>query len=315
MDDLVSPWAFNIKQFLPQLLRIRRRFVAIGLGIAVVGSLLILDLANGPSAFAGTLRIASINLCADQLLMTLADRQQVTSLGPFAKNRSLSYMAAQAESYPANRGSAEEIIRQRANLVFAGPFDSRLSRQILQRQGVEIFMLDEWQSVEQGFRQITAVAAKIGHEARGHALIAEIHAALHMLDTVASTQSRPKEVLILQKRGYAVNRGVLVELVQRAGMVMQAGSPRTGVGTLLRLESITAQPADILIATGRSANPEDQGEALLVHPALLRLFPVSRQVHLPEQLISCAGPSTPELLRVFAAGLKRVLLAAPVRSH
>src|SRR3712207_9455612 len=47
-------------------------------------------------------KVTSLNLCADQLLLALADRQQIASLSRLARDASISFMAEQAAGLPLN---------------------------------------------------------------------------------------------------------------------------------------------------------------------------------------------------------------------
>lgn len=75
--------------------------------------------------------IVSANLCADQLVLSLADRDQIVSLSPFAADKEISFLAAQAAGLPRNTGAAEELIRLSADLVVLGRYDNRLTRDFL----------------------------------------------------------------------------------------------------------------------------------------------------------------------------------------
>ena len=62
-------------------------------------------------------RIASANLCADQLLMALAEPAQIASLSPIARDARLSFHAERAARFPANRGHGEDLVRLDADLA------------------------------------------------------------------------------------------------------------------------------------------------------------------------------------------------------
>src|SRR5580698_1660899 len=74
-----------------------------GLGAASAGP----SPAARPSPFALPHRIVSLNACADEYLIALADRDQVAALTQFATDPSLSFYAAKAKTYPMSRGDAE----------------------------------------------------------------------------------------------------------------------------------------------------------------------------------------------------------------
>ena len=55
-------------------------------------------------------RIVSMNVCADQLLLLLADREQIASLSFLATDISTSMMTEEAAGLPQNHGRSEEIL-------------------------------------------------------------------------------------------------------------------------------------------------------------------------------------------------------------
>lgn len=246
-------------------------------------------------------RIVSANLCADQLVLALADPEQILSLGPFARDETLSYLHRAAAKYPLNRGSAEEVIGLKAGLVLLGSFDSRYARAVLERQRIPFMTLEPWTDMEQGRHQIRDVARRLGQRERGEAMIAQIDAGIARLRGIAENLSRKATALVLHRRGYALHSGIAAELAGIAGL--ENASAQVGIGSdgIVPIERIVAHPPDMLIVTQDHIHPADQGEALLAHPALARLFPAEKRLIIPDLLAICAGPSTPELIEKLAA--------------
>src|SRR5687768_16724460 len=61
-------------------------------------------------------RVVSLNLCADQLLLALADRDQILSLSPLVRDASISYLRANGAGLPVNAGKAEAVLFSGADL-------------------------------------------------------------------------------------------------------------------------------------------------------------------------------------------------------
>jgi iron complex transport system substrate-binding protein len=76
-------------------------------------------------------RIASINLCTDQLLMTLADPPQILGLSPYSRDPVRSWAAAQANSFPRLSGTAEDVLMLQPDVVVAGRFTKLATRELL----------------------------------------------------------------------------------------------------------------------------------------------------------------------------------------
>src|SRR5262249_43349455 len=61
--------------------------------------------------------VASINLCADQLVLTVAAPEQVLTVSWLSADPEESLLATQAARYPLNYGSAEELLRFKPDVV------------------------------------------------------------------------------------------------------------------------------------------------------------------------------------------------------
>jgi iron complex transport system substrate-binding protein len=66
-------------------------------------------------------RIVSFNLCADQLLLALADPAQIAGLSPYAVNPLLSVMTERAAAFPRLDWDAESVVNLAPDLVLGGP--------------------------------------------------------------------------------------------------------------------------------------------------------------------------------------------------
>lgn len=247
-------------------------------------------------------RIVSANLCADQLLLALADPAQIASLSPLAHDPGISYLHERATMFPVNRGHAEDVVRREADLVLVSPFDSRNMRALLEARGVAFFGVAPWTSLADGKSQVRALAERIGQAERGEALIAQIDAALAR----ARAQLPPRRTsLALERRGYLPGVGsLLVDVVQQLGLVELSGEAASGGEGFIGLEKLIRLRPDYLIVSDIAGGVEDQGQAFLVHPALAAYYPFERRIDAPSRLTLCGGPSTPELIDALASEIR-----------
>jgi iron complex transport system substrate-binding protein len=250
-------------------------------------------------------RVASLNLCTDQLLLALADRSQIASLSPLAKDSSISFLAADVGTIPVNRGSGEALLFAETDLVLAASYDSRARRSLLQRHGVEVMVLDPWQSLEEGRAQIRRLAGRLGHPERGESLIARIEAAMaEAKDIVPDGLS----VLIYHRRGWVPSvQSLTSELLAHMGFELHQERLGAAGGGVVRLETIVAAPPDFALMDDLAGDSVDQGSALLAHPALAEAVPAERRLVLPSNLTICGGPPTPAAIRSLAEEVRRAL--------
>lgn len=258
-----------------------------------------------PCVSAAPQRVVSINLCADQLLVALAAQAQIAALSPMARDQQLSFVADAARDLPVHRGTAEDIVKMGADLVLVGPYDNRYLLSFIAEKGVPVLTLGYWTSLEQGRAEIQKLADALGVPERGVALIAAIDKALADNQNVAA--KHPSAVM-LHRRGYVSGSdGITAEIAARLGV--RDSAPELGLpqGGFVPLEKLIATKPDFIIVSDARAQAEDQGTALLQHPAIKALYPPQKQIVLPDRLTICGGPATPELIRTFGDEIRAKL--------
>ncbi len=250
-------------------------------------------------------RVVSINLCADELLVTLADPGQIAGLSTYATDPTLSYVADEAKAFRHDAATAETVVGLNPDLVLAGRFTKRATREMLDRLGFRLELLDAARSIDESIAQVRQVAALVGHPDRGEALIADIEAA--RARTMAAAPKDKPTAAVYQRRGYVTGGNTLTgELLATAGFTNEGEMLAGPTGGFVPLEQIIATPPDFIVVAGAARRAEDQGSALLAHPALARLYPPERRIALPEKLTVCGGPSLPAALDWLAGEAQRV---------
>ncbi|MCB8822282.1 ABC transporter substrate-binding protein [Microvirga rosea] len=247
-------------------------------------------------------RVVSLNLCADQLLLALADRNQIASLSPLARDPSISFLHKEAEQLPINNGKGEAILFSGADLVLAGSFGQQSRTALLRRQGLEVLALSPWGSLAQGREQIRTVAGRLGHPERGEALIAAIDAAF---ERTKNRVPGRHSILTYYRRGWVpASDSLISELLKHAGFSLHQDVLGLRRGGVARLESIVENPPDYLLMDDDAGKTVDNGSTLLSHPALAQAVPPSRRLLVPGMLTICGGPSTPDLIDRLGAEIR-----------
>jgi iron complex transport system substrate-binding protein len=250
--------------------------------------------------------IVSINLCADELLVTLADPDQIADLSIYATDPTLSYVADAAKRFRHDAAEAETVIDLKPDLILAGRFTKRATREMLGRLGYRVELLDSVTSIDGSIAQIRRIAALVGHRDRGEALVAKIEAARTRAEAKAATLKERPTAAVYQRRGYVTGAETLTgELLSLAGFVNVAGDLTGKTGGFVPLEKIVATPPDMIVVSTAVARAQDQGSALLAHPALAALFPPDKRVALPDKLTACGGASLPEAIDWLSAAAER----------
>ncbi|WP_245411002.1 ABC transporter substrate-binding protein [Microvirga flavescens] len=247
-------------------------------------------------------RIASINLCTDQLLLALADREQIVSLSRLAKDRSISFFADRVGNIPLNSGTAEAVLFSKADLVLAGPFGQQAATELLRRQGFEVLTLDPWRNLEHGREQVRELARRVGHPERGEKLIAEIDAALaRTKDIVPSGRS----VLVYYRGGWVpATDSLMGEILRHMGFKLHQEKIGLQQGGMTRLENIVSVPPDYIFVDEGLSRAVDNGSALFIHPALTKAVPAGKRLAIAGNLPICGGPSTPATIEALGREIR-----------
>ncbi len=233
-------------------------------------------------------RIASFNLCADQLVAVLADPEQVVGLSPYAFDPNNSTVAEQVKKFPKLRLQAEALVPYKPDLVLVGTWDRPLTQRLLRSLGFRVVRMDVAANLEGARAQIREIAALIGQPARGEALIAGIDAAQQRLK--AAPRPASTSALLIGNNGYTVGPESLASaLMAEAGLTPPAGAPR-GYGGYVPLEKLIDLRPDYLVMSSLIEEPNGQGALYVTHPALRAMYPPQRRIVLPARFTLCAGP-------------------------
>lgn len=273
---------------------------------ALAGFALAVGLALGPVRADMPLpRVASNNLCTDQLLLALAEPSQILGLSPFARDAQRAWAADRAAGHRILSGHAEDILMLRPDLVVAGRFTRRAAREMLRAQGVRIEEFDAVRTIAEVRQQILRMGRLIRREAVADRLVADLDAAVQRARMRA--QATPVRVLPVQRRGWVTGSATLTsEMLAAIGAVNIAEEMGLRSGRFVPLEVIVAARPDILLVTRDDDAAEDQGRALLLHPALKRTASRARRVIVPERLTTCGGPMLIEALDLLSAEFERL---------
>lgn len=250
-------------------------------------------------------RLASMNVCTDQLLLTLADPEQIVGLSPYARDAFQSWAADDARRFRILSGGAEDILELRPDIVVASTFDKRATRELLKQKGVLIAEFAVPQSLDEVKKQIRLMGEVTGHPDRATTQVDRLDAAIAQLrQTVAQKNYR---VLPLSRRGWVSgSESLLSSLLTEAGLFNAAGELGVAFGGFASLEAIVDLRVDFLVASEAGEHAEDDGRAFLLHPALERFYPASKRIVLPDRLTVCGGVMLTEAMDVLTAELARI---------
>jgi iron complex transport system substrate-binding protein len=266
---------------------------------SALAALLLAILLAAP-ALAKPQRIVSLNLCADELALRLADPGALASVTFLSQDPRYGNLAALAAAVPANGGLAEEALAYRPDLVLTGAFSDPATVALLKRVGAPVSGIGAIDSLDAARQQIRLVAAALGEAARGEALVAEMD---RQIAEAAVDPRLPRlRAVVLEPNGLTVGPGSLIDdILARAGLDNVGASLATGANRQVPLEVLAGLDADVLILDRDDAGGPSLAGAVLEHPVVRALARRMAIVSLPSRLWTCAGPELAEAVRRLVA--------------
>ena len=276
-----------------------RAGLAAALLLAGAGTLWAAAPASAPQAPATPKRIVSVNLCADQLVLALADRGQIAGLTHNAADPELSAAAAKARGLPLLGNSAEQILAIDPDLVVGMPASRSAALAALPGRTYPLLDLDTADRLGQIYTSIREMAKAVGHADRGEALVAKMEHDLAGLPK----PGRGRVAAYYQRRGYMTGTGTLIdELMTRLGLVNLAGKLGKPPLSQLSLEEMVAAQPDFLIVESATDTITDQGSEMLHHPALKNIPRIS----IPQAWTVCGSPEYTVAARSIVAQIAAI---------
>ena len=251
-----------------------------------------------PAASTIPKRVVSVNLCADQLIVELADRNQIAGMTSNARDRDMSAVAERVAGLPLLRNSAEQLVVIQPDLVIGMPAKGIAATGPLRDGQRRLLDLQIPTDYAQIVGSIRTVADALGHPERGEGVIDRMNTDLARI----GAPGRGRMGAYYQRRGYLTGSDTLVDdLMKRVGLVNLA--TRLGKPPLAQvsLEEIIAARPDFLIIESDADQVVDQGTEMLRHPAL-RDVP---RIVIPQAWTVCGDPSYVEAAKSMAAQIAK----------
>ncbi|HYD88655.1 MAG TPA: ABC transporter substrate-binding protein [Vitreimonas sp.] len=242
-----------------------------------------LALVIASAAHAEPRRIVSLDYCADQFVLALADRAQIAALSRGSR-RDDSYYRERAAGIRQTRGTLEETLALQPDLVvrnWGGPWDAE---QVYARFGVPVLQVGDAPDFATARADLIDAAQAIGQPARGRAIAHDLDLRLARLAANAPENAPP--VMYLSAAGAVAGSGTMMDAAIRAAGGRNVRTEASWV--VLPLERMIETPP-ALIALGFFDHGRNRVNPWLParHPALRRALADARTVSLPLAAISC----------------------------
>lgn len=235
--------------------------------------------------------VASINLCADQLVLSLADSEQILSVSWLSADPEESMLANIARNHRLNYGSAEEILQLDPDVILGGAYTGAFTRRLLSNLGYEVVAVTPAQTLADIERNVLQVADAVGQPARGQAFVARFRERVEHLRN-ARIES-PISAVVVRPGGFTVGRDMLADrfmtLAGLRNIAAENGLDRWGS---LSMETLLLSEPELLIVSRYRRGQPSLANAALDHPALTALGRKLPTLSIPAGEWSCGLPQS-----------------------
>ncbi|WP_369408918.1 ABC transporter substrate-binding protein [endosymbiont of Lamellibrachia barhami] len=249
-------------------------------------------------------RVVSINLCTDQLLLMLADADQIASVSYLSLQPESSFVAEEAQRYPVNHARPEELLALDPDLILTVEFTDRRLLGLLEKLGYRIAQLPMPTSISGIESNIRSLAKLLGQNARGEALIHQMQSMLSRIPHQPAHQ-RPK-ALFYQPRGYTSGIDTLQnEALALAGWSNLAANIGISGYSSIDLESLLLGQPDQIFSSAYTGETRSLAQRQLHHPALRHITHNRPIIEIPFKYWICGGPMIADAVAELHAALPK----------
>jgi iron complex transport system substrate-binding protein len=234
------------------------------------------------------MRVASLNLCTDELLLMLGDDHQIASVSHLSRQPAETVLWQKARRYRGNDGSLLSVASLKPDLVVTMGGGSRDRASIAGRLGIRILDLPYPQSFADIEASVARVSKELGQEIRGRALLSDMERLRR------SSPGRTVDAIWLGGGGRSVPAsGLAAEWMRLAGL-----RQLTLRGDRVTLEQLLVSPPQVLLRSDYRQGQYSGEQRWLNHP-LARRTHAGRTLTTDGRRWTCMGPSLlPEIVRL-----------------
>ena len=253
-----------------------------------------------PPALAAPQRVVSINLCADELVIPLADRDTIKSVSYLSADPEESPVADEAKGLPVNYARAEEILPLKPDIVFANRFSAAYTVNLLRRLGVNVVELPNPTDFDGIRANIRRVAKLLGHPERGEAMIRDFDETLAQAKMPVGA-TRPLAV-VYRAGGYTDGgTGLSSEVLAHVGLRNMAQERGLKQWDHLSVEQLLLDQPDVVVVSAYRQEAPSEEAAVLEHPALRAYLATHRSISIPAKYWGCGTPAIAEAAKRLSA--------------
>ena len=238
--------------------------------------ILLIGLAGFAKAEPARPTVVSLDYCADQFVLALADRDQILAVSKDAE-RQFSHLRDKAAGLPKVRAAAEDVIALGPDVVVRSWGGDARALAFYERFGIRTVQLGYADNIPGTEDVLRAVAAEIGQGERAEALIAAMP---------APTAATGRSALYVTPGGVSAGSGTMIDAIMRHAGLSNANN---GTGwTGLPLERLVLAPPQLMLTAFFGFDDDATNQwSVSRHPVMQRLMARAQVIAMDESRVSC----------------------------
>ncbi|MCK0071076.1 ABC transporter substrate-binding protein [Kordiimonas laminariae] len=231
--------------------------------------------------------VVSLDYCADQYILALADRSQIKAVSKGAREK-YSFYRARAAGVPYTESSIAEVIALQPEIAIQSYTVAARMPEMAERTGFELVKTRFGSAPEIVLQNVRTIGKAIGREAQSEAMAKTFEARLQALKLEAKSSL---QIAYVTPSGFTSGVGTFVDgIIELAGFRSYAASKGYQGWLLLPLEDLIMDPPDMFVTSFFDTNMENQSNwSLSRHDRLLEMMDQTPTVHLPGSYLACNG--------------------------
>ena len=246
-------------------------------------------------------RAASVSVCTDQFLLSLANPEQVAAVS-WQAGSVRSPVRDLVRDYPVIRGSAEEMLAVEADIVIFDPYGHPHTSVRLEELGTQVVRLGPISGTADVEDEIQRIADVLGVGQRGTELADELQQRRERLQARSDHLGyHPRALYVVPGGGGAGADTFIDEIIRLAGFDnLQAELGRVGWGPV-PLEQLVETPPDVIIMSFFETSDPSLLDSFGRHPHFRELLATTPIITVPAETWLCAGPYLLDAAEYIAA--------------
>ncbi|PPR79667.1 MAG: Vitamin B12-binding protein [Alphaproteobacteria bacterium MarineAlpha2_Bin1] len=246
---------------------------------------------------ANNITAASINLCTDQYLYLIANKNQITSLSYMSKDKNISFISDKILDIKLNNGRAEEIIRQDPDIIFAGLGSSIATVSLLQKLNYKVVNISDAKNFKQIKEQVYLIAKLLHREKKGLELVNKIDNEIKKFFNY-SKRKENKKVIIISPNGYVTGEDTLVGgILKEIGYTNVTSNLNISSYGRISLEQILYSDPEVVIIEDSYSDSVSLSQEFLNHSVIKYIVKKGEVLNLNKKLMNCSGPYSTKIIK------------------